>query len=71
MKDKNQPCIVCGKPTARVYMVNYDNDSGRVVDLDFTGPDSGMQPIGADCKRLFPTEWIWVVRTPGPIKVTA
>lgn len=58
MKDKNKPCIVCGKPTAAKTMINYDNASGKCVDPSFNGGNSGWQPIGADCKKGFPKDWV-------------
>ena len=66
MTSRNLPCIVCGKPTARAFLVNYDNASGQVVGLSYRGPDSGLQPIGGDCKKKFPSAWVIDVRGAEP-----
>jgi hypothetical protein len=58
MKNRNQPCIVCGKPTAFALGVNYDNQSGSVVAPNYNGPESGIQPIGSDCAKKIPTAWV-------------
>lgn len=63
-KSRNTPCVLCGKPTGRLYAVNYDNASGQVVAPNYVGPDSGFQPIGSECKNKVPAAWVFEPRTP-------
>lgn len=58
MKDPNQPCILCGKPTTGRYLVNYDNQTGRIMAPDFAGRECGGQPIGSDCRRGVRSDWV-------------
>lgn len=57
MKDRNSPCVVCGKPTASVLRVNYDNQTGLVAP-GFTGAETGLQPIGSNCAKKIRKDWI-------------
>lgn len=60
------PCLLCNKPTAGKWFVNYDNTSGEIIAPEAT-PEHGQYgalPVGGDCRlklilQGLPREWIF------------
>jgi hypothetical protein len=63
-------CIVCGKPTSAIRWIHIIDGGGMVLhpleeenyrarfSEEGDSADLGLQPIGSDCARKFPKEFI-------------
>lgn len=64
MQRYEEECYDCGKPLLptrkRKWMVNYNNSAGRVILPDATpeGDDWGLLPIGSECAKKLPKEYL-------------
>jgi len=64
MAAASEYCYACGRPLslrrAWKLFVNYNNCTGRVILPDDTpaGDDWGFLPVGSECARKLPKEYI-------------